>query len=367
MSILSRLDGLFAPPAPPQGGVMGVPMQVNPQQDARLAFASALLAGSGASPVRRNLAEIMGQALMAGQAARNQGIGIQQQQAAQQSADAYRQASLEPADLRMARALQADPALKEVYAEMERLGMNTSDPAAIREFKFRQSLSPEQRAEYDRTRWAPPAVVTRDYQGGVAMIDPANRLGNGVVTPISTAQQEATGRATVEAATAQAGAAGRVSGEAGAQAVADLPKVEQTAQQSIQTIDALANHPGLPYITGLASRAPVIPGTDQAGADALAKQVEGQAFLQAFQSLKGGGAITEKEGQAATAAIGRLQRAQKTEEYKSALNELRGIAVRAVEKARKSAERGAQVPGARPGGGEQPKRFKYNPATGRIE
>ena len=59
----------------------------------------------------------------------------------------------------------------------------------------------------------------------------------------------------------------------------------------------------------------------------------GQAFLQAFQSLKGGGAITEKEGEKATAAMARLQRSQSTKDYKDALGELRGILQSAKDRA----------------------------------
>lgn len=58
-------------------------------------------------------------------------------------------------------------------------------------------------------------------------------------------------------------------------------------------------------------------------------QLDGQAFLNAFESLKGGGQITEIEGQKATAARARLNRAQSVEDYRTALMELREIMVTA--------------------------------------
>lgn len=118
-----------------------------------------------------------------------------------------------------------------------------------------------------------------------------------------------------------------------AKAQADAQKTTGFAEQGIGVIDQLLASPGLSTITGLTSKLPIFPGTAQAKADALARQLEGQAFLQAFQSLKGGGAITNIEGDKATAAIARLQRNQSEKDYRQALGELRGILAKAKERA----------------------------------
>ena len=70
-----------------------------------------------------------------------------------------------------------------------------------------------------------------------------------------------------------------------------------------------------------------LPPVTQGGTDLVSKieQMQGQAFLQAFQSLKGGGAITEREGQAALNAVARLQRTQSQEAFQASLQELRTI------------------------------------------
>lgn len=66
---------------------------------------------------------------------------------------------------------------------------------------------------------------------------------------------------------------------------------------------------------------------DQDKQDLLIKieQVRAQAFLQAFETLKGGGSITESEGRAATAAIARMDRTQSKAAFRKALNELKAI------------------------------------------
>src|SRR5688572_4656828 len=361
------LDSLMGAPQLPQGGVMGEP-QINPQRDARLALATNLLAGSNSG---KGFNEIFAKALMAGQAARQQAQLFGQQAKEQQSQEQYRQAQIEslnrppeePADVRTARALMGDPELRRQFEEMQRLGLNVNDPSDVRTFKFRQSLSPEQRAEFDRTRWAPPAVSVQDVAGGRAIVDPGQRLGGSVVNPITTAEQETAAAAERARQTAEASAAGGVTGKYGAEAIENLGTVEQKAQQAIDVLGQLKSHKGLPFITGAYSLAPIVPGTDQAAADALAKQVEGQAFLQAFETLKGGGQITQVEGEKATQAMARLARAQKTEDYKKAVDELLQIASRGLERARqkaKSAE--ARQPGA-----SATSVRKYNPATGRIE
>lgn len=59
----------------------------------------------------------------------------------------------------------------------------------------------------------------------------------------------------------------------------------------------------------------------------IIQQLQGKTFLQAFESLKGGGQITEIEGKKAEQAIARLQRTQSTEAFIEALLELREIIV----------------------------------------
>lgn len=123
-----------------------------------------------------------------------------------------------------------------------------------------------------------------------------------------------------------------------------LPKIEQQANQLRDIITKTLNHPGLNYSVGVWGNAPTIPGTPQADVRALQDQIQGATFLQAFEGLKGGGAITEPEGKKATDAIARLSRAQSPTAYREALQDLMQVLDVGVARAYKSA--GMQQPGA---------------------
>jgi hypothetical protein len=128
-----------------------------------------------------------------------------------------------------------------------------------------------------------------------------------------------------------------------------LPKIDNQVTTMVNTIDQILNHKGLDYSVGVWGKAPTIPGTPQADVRALQDQIQGQAFLQAFESLKGGGAITEVEGKKAEQAIARLQSTQSATAYRDSLKELRGMLQAAQERAYKSAD--MQRPGSSPAGG----------------
>jgi hypothetical protein len=53
--------------------------------------------------------------------------------------------------------------------------------------------------------------------------------------------------------------------------------------------------------------------------------VLGGAFMEAFNTLKGGGQITEKEGEKATAAITRMSTSQSEAEFKKAAKEFQSV------------------------------------------
>ena len=110
----------------------------------------------------------------------------------------------------------------------------------------------------------------------------------------------------------------------------------KAASTAYQTIDSMLKHPGLDTAIGLSGQLDprnYVWGTQAQGARALIEQAQGQAFLQAFESLKGGGQITQIEGEKATAAIARLQRAQSEGDFKAAARELQNIAKAAYERA----------------------------------
>jgi SPX domain protein involved in polyphosphate accumulation len=83
-----------------------------------------------------------------------------------------------------------------------------------------------------------------------------------------------------------------------------------------------------------------LEGSDTASFELRQKQIEGQAFLDAFQTLKGGGQINEKEGEKATAAISRMNKAASEVEYVQAARELQEVLREGVKRAKAKAARG---------------------------
>jgi hypothetical protein len=165
----------------------------------------------------------------------------------------------------------------------------------------------------------------------------------------------------LEATNAGLKSAAEVAGKSGAEAQFNLPKVEQSANMMLTAIRELKNDPALKSIVGLNGKfnpSVYIPGTPEQRALTRIKQINGQAFLQAYQTLRGGGQITEVEGQKATEAMGRLDRAQSYADYKTALDELETVINNGLNTARKQAG----------GGGASGGRvLRYNPATGAFE
>ena len=107
-----------------------------------------------------------------------------------------------------------------------------------------------------------------------------------------------------------------------------LPQALQTADDTIKQIDEIISHPGRETGTGLSSKLDprnYIPGTDAYNFAVRVKQVGGRAFLQAYETLKGTGQVTEIEGAKATEAIARMDKAQSDEEFLQAMNDFKGV------------------------------------------
>jgi hypothetical protein len=154
------------------------------------------------------------------------------------------------------------------------------------------------------------------------------------------------------------------------EAQAALPKAIRTAEDAIAVMDlavgdAKISKDGKKWEVPEGKRAPapgfesyvgmtLMPfarfaeGSPAASYERIQKQLEGQAFLSAFESLRGGGAIANAEGQQATAALFRANKAQSEVEYIKAIREAQYHARRAVEAARKKADIGEAAP-ATPG------------------
>jgi hypothetical protein len=158
----------------------------------------------------------------------------------------------------------------------------------------------------------------------------------------------------------QMGAAGSAGKAAGAVAES-LPASESTfstMQESIKGLKTPEMRKEAGYNTGLIGLTGVgrIPGVGSGFANKR-DQFADQVFLQGFNALKGAGAITDKEGSAATNAYTRIKKAQTYNEFYEALDDAEKVIQRTQDAIRTRGSRGSVVPQlgggqAAPQGGE---------------
>jgi hypothetical protein len=127
-------------------------------------------------------------------------------------------------------------------------------------------------------------------------------------------------------------------GKASAGAQIDLIDAEPMAEVQLRQLDQLLAHPGLSGAVGLTlPMASKIPGSKEADFAARFDQIKGGVFLQAFKSLRGGGQITDVEGQKATQALLRAQTSQSENEFKDAVREYMGVIRTGLDRLKKKA------------------------------
>jgi hypothetical protein len=150
-------------------------------------------------------------------------------------------------------------------------------------------------------------------------------------------------------------AAGKFKGESLAKAQSELPGAVERANEALRVIDQMvgkpqkvdakgkvvekgtAPHPGFEGAVGAGLGTRFIPGSDAASFEALYDQVTGGAFLQAYETLRGTGQITEIEGAKATSAITRMRLAQSEKDFVQAAREFQDVIRRGVDRARSKA------------------------------
>ena len=141
-------------------------------------------------------------------------------------------------------------------------------------------------------------------------------------------------------------AASTAAGKAAGTAAQNQPMVEANFNAVMDSLNAfdspeVKNEAG--YALGLVgSRVGSIPGLNSNFLNRR-EQLQGQAFLQAFEALKGGGAISEVEGEKATTAIARLQRATTEKDFYDALGDVKKVFSNAYAARSKMAAAGANA------------------------
>jgi hypothetical protein len=142
----------------------------------------------------------------------------------------------------------------------------------------------------------------------------------------------------------QAAAAHRLNAQT--DAAQQLPQVISSAERAVKQIDEMVGsadgkskpHPGFSNVVGMGMPGwRFVPGTDAADFDRRLDQIKGSSFLQAFESLRGGGQITEIEGKKATDAIERMSRSQSEKEFTTAARDFQSVVRSGIENAKKKA------------------------------
>jgi hypothetical protein len=120
---------------------------------------------------------------------------------------------------------------------------------------------------------------------------------------------------------------------------------------------------GMPSITNAFGFTGMFPGSDVQNFKTEFAKVGGQAFLQAVETMRGTGALSEMEGEKATKAITSMSLAQSEKAFVKAANEFRD----AVSKGYVATQQKAGVVPFNPSANPVGKKLVYNQATGTLE
>lgn len=154
-------------------------------------------------------------------------------------------------------------------------------------------------------------------------------------------------------------AEGRITTEQALSAASDI----QAADQALNVLDQIVTHPYLEQGTGFSSYGNFIRGTGRYDFQNLVDQSKNGAFLTAIQQLRGLGALSNTEGQAATSAITRMDTATSKEAFLQAVADYRSI----IENGRAKAEARVRSSTAEPAPQDAGPVYNFNPETGELE
>lgn len=231
----------------------------------------------------------------------------------------------------------------------------------------------------DAAGGAPAAFTAMDMQAQAAGLVPGTpeyqafmRNGSGAGTPAAfTAldlQAQAAGFApgTPEyqefMATRGAGLAQEAKTRGAAAAAAEIaaPADIASAETTLGYIASLRDHPGRATGSGASSFLGSIPGTNAREFQIEVERLKAGAFLTAIDQLKGMGALSNAEGQTATAAVAALDPGGTEEGFLKRLAEYEELVNRGLERARKRAAPDAPATGGK-------RTLRWNPTTESFE
>jgi len=248
---------------------------------------------------------------------------------------------------------------KEMYSA---IAPETASTAEIKNYKFAQGLPEDQRFLFMPKSGAAPSTVQEweyfkklDPQAQSRFLEmkrnpqimnlggsQAVRAPGGGVAEQYTVTPKITETPTYQAAQETAKVSAEESAKREVAAASDFPKVQANATNIKNMVQGVLNHPGFSSTVGMTMLpgARFVPGTKEADFMSRMDQLKGSAFLQAFETLKGGGQITEVEGKKATEAINRMSISTSENEFRQAAQDFLSVVDRAEQNARRAAGAG---------------------------
>jgi hypothetical protein len=238
--------------------------------------------------------------------------------------------------------LQREQRMQELQMRLQDSQLSREQNAALRREMAQLAQSNKQQAQ-PYYQALPTAQGYARFNARTGQMEPID-MGGGTVLPA--AQDPG-----LQGQLAGAKEAGKVTGGARAESALQLPQVVAEGENTVKLVDDLLKAPGYKQAVGGSRMLGVqnIPGTSAKDFDIRLDQLKGKQFLQAFESLKGGGQITEVEGRKATEAISRMNASASEEEFEKAAREFQNIIRTGVQRAKAKAGQSAQPSGIPPG------------------
>lgn len=214
-----------------------------------------------------------------------------------------------------------------------KLAQGGSDlPANVQEWEYYNALPDDAtKAEYLRLRRSTPYL---DIGTGFVQPDPVNPgTSAGPVIKKENYQE------------AFDAASGTVAGKVTTEQALSAPGDIAAGQNALTLIENIRNDPALQSATGMSGvLLNQIPGFDELGFAKKVEQLKSGAFLTAIEQLRGMGALSNAEGQTATAAITRLSTSLSASDFLEALAEYESIVAQGIARAQSKLPGGENDP-----------------------
>ena len=141
---------------------------------------------------------------------------------------------------------------------------------------------------------------------------------------------------------------------------AELPTLETNFQHHLDSLERLLEHPGFEGGVGLGAWNPLrlVPGTTENDFRLALENMKGQLYAMAYETLKGGGHITEFEALQVSRGLAALDASLSEDEFRKNAGNLKDLITNLRGSVRRRAK-GEALPA--------PRRRIYNPETGSFE